>query len=160
MSEIKRTIEDKHVYWEMDWHRAKENWKDDPDNAVHKKPDVEMMFEEEPALALLLINHQVFMNTHWWMKDEGWPKDATETFSFNVNCNDVFAWGCADAEEMFDDDLRDVYDHFIKDPMWGTAVWCMKKRNQLPQKPVYDKIMAAGIWDLDNMGLDPNDKYK
>ena len=154
---MKRTIEDKDIYWEMDWTKSKERLKDEPDHDIHKKPDKQLMFEEEPAIAMLLLNQVIFVNSHWWKKDEGWPEDACKVISMNVNCNDVFYWACADGEEMEYHDIKDVYDHWIKDPSWGTAVWCIKKRNMMPQKPVYDRIQADGIWNLDEMGLQPND---
>ena len=86
-----------------------------------------------------------------------WPETAVNTFSINVNCNDVFAWASADAEEMFYEDLEDVYTHWEKDPSWGPAVWCIKKRNLMPQRPVYEAIMKAGIWNLDEMNLRSNE---
>ena len=57
---------------------------------------------------------------------------------------------------MLNSELRELYDHWEKDPSWGPAVWCCKKRNEMPQKPVYDMIQAAGIWDLESMYLKPN----
>lgn len=160
MNDIKWDIKQTDVFWNMDWTRTKEQFKDEPEHRIHKKPDVEVMFEETDALAVLLINNQVFLNDHWWMKDEGWPEDACKVTSLNVNCNDVFCWGCADADEMNYSDIQDVYEHYIKDPYWGTAVWCIKKRNLMPQKPVYDSIMKDGIWDLDSMNLQPNPTWR
>ena len=75
-----------------------------------------------------------------------WREDAV---SLHLNCNDVFAWGCADAEDVLHSDLADIYDHFVKDNKWGTAVWCIKRRKMRAQKPVYDEIKKEGIWDLD-----------
>ncbi len=111
-------------------------------------------FEEEKALANLLLHEAVFTNNHWWKKE--WPEDAQKTFSFNVNCNDVFAWGCSDAEEMYTTDVELVYLMWAKDPDWGTAVWCMQKRKQKPQQPVWDRIKKAGIWNLKGLALGPD----
>jgi len=61
----------------------------------------------------------------------------------------VFAWGVADAEELNYKDLQEVWKYYKKDPDWGTAVWCMKKRGQMPQGPVEKRIRDKGIWDLD-----------
>lgn len=141
---------------------------DDGELLYKRKPEgisEEMIFDDNEALAHLLAKGQVFINNHWWMKEnelnedekhKAWPEEACRTFSINVNCNDVFAWGCADAEEMMEDELEDVYQHYHKDPSWGAAVWCIKKRGELPQKPVYNAIMKAGIWNLDEMGLREN----
>lgn len=130
------------VYWEMNWSGTK------PDGTrLHPdKPETEMIFDEGKALAMLLNNEIVFINSHWWM--DGWPKNAQKTFSINCNCNDIFAWGSADAEEVEYDELQDLYDHVIKDPVWGASIWCIKKRQMMPQAPVLRSIEKAGIWDL------------
>jgi hypothetical protein len=106
----------------------------------------EEIFEEELALATLLMSEEIFLNSHWWEK--GWPKKARDSISINANCNDVFAWGCSDAETVLHEDLRSVYEHYIKDPEYGVAVWCIKRRKELPQRPVLERIMSMGIWDL------------
>ncbi len=137
-------IKDEDVKWVMKWNT----------NNHPNKPPTEIIFEAEKGLARLLAAGIIFLNNHWW--EEEWPAEAKKTTSLNVNCNDVFAWGCADGEEVYYDELEDLYNHWEKDPEWGSTVWCCKKRNELPQKPVYDRILAAGVWDLDSMGLEPN----
>lgn len=146
---------DKHnVRWEMDWSQL-----DDAGNRKYPdKPLKEIVFAEDMALALLIASDVFVLNNHWWKADpkytdEVWSEEASKTFSISVLCNDVFCWACADAEEMFFEDLESVYDHWEKDPLWGPAVWCIKKRKLMPQKPVYEAIMNAGIWNLDEMGL-------
>jgi hypothetical protein len=109
------------VYWEMNWSGTKaDGTRMHPD-----KPETEMIFDECKALAMLLNNEIVFINNHWWRND--WPEDAKKTFSINCNCNDIFAWACADAEEVEYDELQDLYDHVSKDPALGAAIWCIKK---------------------------------
>jgi hypothetical protein len=132
------------VYWLMPW-KSKYGKTDRED---------EMIFNEERALAHLLLNDVIFLNDHWW--ENQWPEKAKKISSLNVNCNDVFAWGCSDAEEMPHAELQKLYDMWLKDPEWGAAVWCMVQRNQMPQKPVEDRIRKAGIWDLDALGIEPN----
>jgi hypothetical protein len=160
MSDIETSVTHEDVYWTMEW---------------GDKPD-EIVFEKEQALALLLINEVVFLNSYWWKykklgkwiqdekrcemhvrEDATWSEEESKIISLNVNCNDVFAWGCADAEELLYSEIQDLYDHWVKDPNWGAAVWCMKKRNELPQAPVYNMIQKSGIWDLDSMGLGKNE---
>lgn len=148
MSKIKWTIKPRDVEWEMDWTSSKKN------GHAADKPDKEMIFEEGVALAHLLLNDVVFLNDHWWEKE--WPEEACKRTSINVNCNDIFAWGCADAESMLHDDIENLYRMWSKDPAWGAAVWCMIRRNQMPQKPVEDRIRKAGIWDLDALKLGEN----
>ena len=126
----------------------------------------ELIFQPGDALAYLLAADQVFLNDFWWMgrkhnPDNSWPEEATKVFSVNANCNDVFAWGCADAENINYGELEDLYNHYTVDDIWGTAVWCIKKRGIMPQEPVEKAIRNAGIWDLDSLGLkeNPSEKY-
>jgi hypothetical protein len=111
---------------------------------------------ENFALAHLLINEIIFINSYWFKEE--WNETDKTIIAICVNCSDIFAWGCADAEKLPHNEIQNLYEHWIKDPSWGSAVWCMKIRNELPQKPVYDMIMEEGIWDLDKMNLDKN-KY-
>lgn len=107
----------------------------------------ETIFDNELALAALLMSGAISVHNHWWRKD--WPAEARLATSLNVNCSDVFAWGCSDAEEMSYPDIRAVYDHWQKDPSWGTAVWCMIKRKEMPQRPVQKQIEDGGKWDIE-----------
>jgi hypothetical protein len=124
----------------------------------YKNGDEEVIsFERELALAELLLAGVVFLNNHWW--EDNWPEKAKDTISMNIVCNDVFAWGTADLEEASYRDICSIWGHWKIDPIWGTAVWCMKKKKLMPQKPVEKLIREAGIWDLDAMELDEN-KYE
>lgn len=140
------------IRWEMDWSETKP----DGTRVYPNMPEKEMVFEPERALAFLLLKNVVFANDHWWMKDK-WPQEACNSFSINVDCSDVFAWACADAEPLYYDNLEELYEYYEKDPHWGAQVWCIKRRKQLPQKPVYDKIQQAGIWNLDEISKEWND---
>jgi hypothetical protein len=153
-SDIVRTVADRDVLREIDWSKRDEN-------GVRRYPDMpetEIRFESEQGLALLLLNEVVFLNSHHW--EDEWPAEARAAAYLGVNCSDVFAWGCSDAEGAAYSDLEAVYRHWRKDPHWGTAVWCMIKRREMPQRPVEKRIRDAGIWDLDALaaehGLRPN----
>lgn len=111
-------------------------------------------FQQEEALALLLLNQVVFLNSYWWEEDQ--PEEKRERISVSVECNDVFASGCADSEELPYEEIENLYKMYIKDPIWGTAIWCIQRRKQMPQKPVEKLIRKAGIWDLDSMGIAEN----
>ena len=154
MDNIKTKVEADDIEWEMDWSDLDENG----NRKYPDKPEKEMVFEEEGALALMLLNRVFHLNDHWWHKD--WPEDARKVISFNVNCSDVFAWGCSDSEELPFDEIKNLYDLWRKDPVWGPAIWCMIKRREMPQEPVERSIRAKGIWDLDELakthGLRPN----
>lgn len=97
----------------------------------------------EYKLAHLLIEGVIFCNNGWWLEKEGktWPKDSV---TLHVVCNDVFSWGCADAEDVTNNEIGELYEMWRRDPNWGAAAWCIKKRKMLPQKPVLDKLTKAG----------------
>ncbi len=145
------TIGPNTVEWEMNW----------GPNPPKGKPEKEMNFEPDKAVAHLLLNDVIFLNSNWWRapgerKHTGWTAEEAELISVNVDCSDVFAWGCSDAETLPYDEVENLYRAWKKDPGWGPAVWCMMRRNQMPQKPVEDAIRTAGIWDIDALKLGSN----
>jgi hypothetical protein len=99
--------------------------------------------EIESKVCHLLAEGVLLLSDGWWKKD--WPKG---NITVHVNCNDVFAWGCADSEDVTFSEINQLYSMWKKDPIWGSAIWCIKKRNQPPQEPVKQEIMEAGIWCL------------
>jgi hypothetical protein len=111
-------------------------------------------FEKELALSVLLLERVVFINNFWWKEE--WEKEQQQKFSINVNCSDVFAWGSADAENLDFEELEDLFNHYKKDPEWGAAIWCIKKRGLMPQTAVKEMIEVEGIWDLKRMNLKEN----
>lgn len=130
------------------WQLRSEPDEEDPDGEI----------QTDAALAMLLLNEIVFTNEHHWRKE--WPEDARRTTSMHVDCSDVFAWGCADGEDMTRRDVAEVFRYWEKDRRWGPAVWCMIRRRERPQRPVAKRITEAGVWDLDALtaehGLRPN----
>lgn len=145
MDNIKTKVEADDIEWEMDWSGVDENG----NRKYPDKPEKEMVFEEEGALALMLLNRVFHVNDHWWHKD--WPEDARKVISFNVNCSDIFAWGCSDSEELPFDEIKNLYDLWRKDPAFGHAIWCMIRRREMPQQPVEESIRKMGIWDLEDL---------
>jgi hypothetical protein len=65
MSEIKNNIEPDDVYWTMDWENT---------SSHNDHPKTELMFEKPMAIAHLLMNEVLFVNSHYYEKD--WPEDA------------------------------------------------------------------------------------
>ena len=128
------TIKDSDVHWVMEWGPQ-----------FPHKPPTELMFEKDKAMARLIAEDLVFLGSAYYEKE--WPEDARRSTILCVNCNDIFAWGCADAEPVFLDEIRSLYDHWIADRCWGTAKWCAIKRNQKPQPPVIEMMKKQGSWD-------------
>lgn len=128
-------ITDEDVYWEMTWSQDRH-----PD-----KPPIEIMFDHGQALARLLAEDVLFTNSFYWEKE--WPEAARNKAGLFVNCNDIFAWACSDAERLPYDGIQSLYDMWLEDKSWGPAKWCAIQRNQKPQGPVIDAMKKAGVWD-------------
>lgn len=60
-----------------------------------------------------------------------------------VNCNDLFYWACADAENMALADLDEVYRHFKADTL---EEWCCLRRGMRPQRPLITQLKERGKW--------------
>jgi hypothetical protein len=75
-----------------------------------------------------------------------------------VMCNDIFAWGCADAEYIDDEEFDNLYAMWYNDMEWGGARWCCIKRNEKPQLPVVKLMKEAGSWD-DVLEALPENQY-
>lgn len=134
------------VEWQMDWKEGRN---------IAKHPErYEIVFEKDRALAELLHKEVVFLNSFWWEKEL--PERIQGAISIAVQCSDVFAWACADAEPLPYDEIERLWRMWKKDEHWGPAVWCMLRRRQMPQKPVEDLIRKHGIWDLDSLNLNEN----
>lgn len=96
------------------------------------------IFDEPTALAWLLLDETCFCNT-------GKFHDESTVVCF-VNCSDLFAWACADGENVTCDELEPLCRAIIKDGSWGSDKWCCKKRNQQPQPPIIKAMKEAGVW--------------
>lgn len=106
--------------------------------------------DEERALSILLLDDKVFCNTGTF-NDE-------KTVCLFVNCSDVFAWGCADAEAFTTSDIPAIWKLYHENQNYGTAKWCCLKRNMQPQAPVKQRMIEHGVWD-DAMEALPENRY-
>lgn len=77
-----------------------------------------------------------------------------EKMHMYVNCNDVFAWGCADAEDISLDELK-RYQQLSK-TKWGDVKWVCIKRNEKPQYPMIWDMHKDGEWDEQMEALPDN----
>lgn len=102
--------------------------------------------DEELALACLLTSGHLFLNV---LKA---PEGGYTTCVY-VLANDVFAWGCADAECLSNSDgeepseIIDLYRAWKASGHAGVTKWLCKKRNEQPQKPIKERMQKAGTWD-------------
>lgn len=106
----------------------------------------EQHLDEGRAVAELLLDGVLFVNSRKYLCYDG-KTERPATLVLFVNCNDIFAWACADAEQVEMKELLDLYQMHVADKKWGAAKWCCKKRNQRPQYPVERDMRADGSWD-------------
>lgn len=81
---------------------------------------------------------------------------ADKSFAFGVNCNDVFAWGCADIEEFDASELEGLYRESIKDKAYGPIIWCCRHRKQQPQPPLIKRMKEHGVWTAELEAIPKN----
>ncbi len=101
---------------------------------------------EELALSILLKNDMLFCNERQYTEYND-KAILGSTIVLFVICNDIFAWGCADAEDLPLSELPNLYKMWEKDPKWGTAKWCCFRRKEKPQGPVAEAMKKHGSWD-------------
>ncbi len=107
----------------------------------------------ESALVTLLQDEIVFANERD-LVFEGRP--AGRTVVLFVLCNDLFAWGCADSEDLPLSEVGPLYKAHRDDPEWGVTRWCCRQRGVQPQAPIRKMMKDAGVWDDDMASLATN----
>jgi hypothetical protein len=92
---------------------------------------------------LRLFVHDLSENVTWRVDESGAP-------TFEVNCNDLFWWGTADAEEVERADVdaleRAFADARAADPEgvhWAAELWVARKRGLRPQGAAYAHVPTA-----------------
>ena len=150
---------------------TKPNYEDFIDRCMYNGKE-HIFFDETKALAYLMNEEHIFLNTrpyieNPWAEKENWKVSEKETIVAFVNCNDVFAWGCADAEEIsvseevregVTDDLHYLLKLYLDMGHWGVVKWCCIQRNEQPQNPVLKDMKLADMWD-DEMENLPKNRY-
>lgn len=124
----------------------------------NKEENDEVFFQglanEELAISRMLAG-DVFMLNNIPCED-GSGKNTTCLY---VLCNDVFAWGYADAEPIKNNDWKepseiiDLYRLWKENKLWGSTQWVCLKRNQQPQAPIKKRMIEDGAWNeqLENL---------
>ena len=76
--------------------------------------------------------------------------------SLFINTSDIFAWACADCEEVELDELDSVVSEITNDPKWGVVKWVCRRENLQPQSAIKREMKGEGAWCewMDN--LKPN----
>jgi len=109
----------------------------------------------EKLLEYLLKKRLVFCNSRHYLCLDG-SKQPKTTVIF-ANCNDVFEWGCADAETITIDEFPELYRLHEENKRWGAMKWVCKKRNLQPQKPIVIDMKKDGYWDKELESLEKNE---
>lgn len=101
-------------------------------------------------LTALLFSEVVWVRSG--MKDE-------EAFEVYVNCNDLFAWACSDAEKITPEELPEFYNKWRKNKHYPD-IWCCAKRRQMPQDAVVERVWRPAGLNVEAIqkeyGLRPN----
>lgn len=130
------------------------------ENGVKLDTPVEEPWHDESAM----IAHMLLDET-LWTRDAHYIGNKGSRFQFEgegiivlLNCNDVFAWGCADTESVPHDKVPELFMLWHENHQWGPAKWCCLRRNEKPQAPVEKAIRKAGIW-CERMEALPENHY-
>lgn len=77
----------------------------------------------------------------------------SQTVELFVICNDVFAWGCADGEDILPDEIPNLFERVQKYGLIGAVHWCCVKRGEKPQPPLEKIMRERGEWiaELDDL---------
>lgn len=111
--------------------------------------------DEAHALAYLLATGVLFGNERRYLDGQDRTVHGPTTVLF-VRCNDLFAWACADAEDLPMRDIGTLYRMVRADPTWGAAKWCCLRRHEQPQAPVVTQMQHDGCWDAQMAQLPSN----
>lgn len=114
-----------------------------------RQGEVHHYVDNETALAHLLLNDVLFSNGRDYVSSfAGEPQEISkETVVLFVNCNDLFVWACADAEELPHDEIGPLFKMWHADKRWGADKWCCLRRNMQPQGPIVRDMKLSGSWD-------------
>lgn len=123
----------------------------DEDDEVIYMIDGKEECDDELAIAYLLKNEGLFCNN----------AKEPETLCLYVNCSDVFAWACSDAENITTDEILSLYKEVVKNPKWGSTIWVCLKRQEQPQKPIVDDMKKEGFWtdELESLPKNRMDEF-
>ena len=124
------------------------------------KDKEEIYFDEDEAILQLLAEGILFCNYRTHSSDDKKLTNDGKTIVLFLNCNDVFAWACADAEDVSSiEELKSLYDYCEKYGAWqGSTIWVCMKRKQKPQRPLEKLLKDNNAWPIEIDEL-PDNKY-
>lgn len=81
----------------------------------------------------------------WWRPNEADP----EQIDFYINCNDVFAWACADVEQITEENIEVLESTFAQceerlgkyRALWAAILFCARVRKERPQNAWYNLLL-------------------
>ena len=111
---------------------------------------------DEEILAYLLFKGIVFVNSRKYVNIDDNQTVMPSTTIIFVNCNDIWAWGCADAEEVTKKELPVLCRMYMGDKRWGVLKWACRKRGMRPQFPIRRDMKELGVWSEMMESLEPN----
>ena len=82
---------------------------------------------------------------------------SNQSLAVFVNCNDLFAWGCADAEPLPLSEVAALWRAWKADPVYGSSKWACLRRGQRPQGPVERRWREHGTWGPEMEALPPRE---
>ena len=85
----------------------------------------------------------------WWRTDGEYAP-----ITFFVNCDDLFYWGCADAEKITPENIDSLEQSIIDagaickhgEELYGIELWCSRMRHMRPQGACYP--LDRELWPL------------
>ena len=118
----------------------------------------EECIDEEAAVAWLLKVGYCFLNCRQYCHFEWKDKPDGRTLVVYVNTSDIFAWGCADGEDLETEDILPLYKLCRDNGFWGVVKWACRLHNEKPQLAVAKDMKKAGYWDEEMKSFSDN-KY-
>lgn len=98
-------------------------------------------FDKTRALAYLIAKEYVYCNSRWCFDTD------RQYCNIWMDVSDVFAWGMSDGEDLPAEHIQTLYD-LVKIHPTGVYIMAMLLRRQMPQSPVWKRLIDSGVWNL------------
>lgn len=110
-------------------------------------PREEAWHDEDKMIAHMLLDGVLWTREAHFTFNKGseYEGSGRGTVLF-VNSNDIFAWGCADAEDLPHDEVPALFALWHESHAWGAIKWCCFRRKEQPQAPIKRDMIKNGVW--------------